>query len=179
MWAGLLTEPLARLGAKVAGIDAVDDLIQLAKVRAAGDEEIGGRVEYGTGTVDDWDGGSRQFDAVVASEVIEHVPDRQSFLVNSLRHLKPGGSIFLTTINRTALSRVLAIYVAEQVLKVVPAGIHDWEKFTTPQELRFLLEKEGCVIRFVHGLVYEPLFNRWHWSPYTPINYAIHTIKKE
>jgi len=190
--AGFLTEPLARLGANVVGIDPSLENIRAAKEHAIKyKDELGyeNRLVYSTKTVEELaeesfkDRGNNEnlFDAVVASEVIEHVSSREAFVDNCLRLTKSGGGgcVFFTTINRTALSRLLAIYVAENILRIVPRGMHDWEKFVSPDDLQFLLEKnDECNVRLVHGLRYNPLTNSWSWTRDTSVNYALCGVKK-
>jgi len=186
--AGFLTEPLARLGANVVGIDPSIENIEVAKQHAiARKDELGfdTRLVYYAKTVEDLAreseiGKEVQFDAVVASEVVEHVSSRETFVENCLRLVKPGGGcVFFTTINRTIWSRLLAIYMAENILGIVPRGMHDWEKFTAPDDLQFLVEKNGdCSVRLVHGMRYNPLANSWSWIRDTSVNYALCGVKK-
>lgn len=188
--AGFLTEPLARLGANVVGIDPSLENIEVAKEHASGrkDElDYGSRLVYFAKTVEDLvneselqQGEEQLFDAVVASEVVEHVSNRDTFVESCLRLAKSsGGCIFFTTINRTVMSRLLAIYMAENVLRIVPRGMHEWEKFTSPDDLQFLMEKNGdCDVRLVHGMRYNPITNSWSWTRYTSVNYALCGVKK-
>ncbi|XP_021355389.1 ubiquinone biosynthesis O-methyltransferase, mitochondrial-like [Mizuhopecten yessoensis] len=175
---GLLTEPLARLGAQVIGVDMVKDNIKTAQAHLVDDPAIRGRVKYIQATVEDLVGSEEaKFDAVVASEVVEHVGDLQSFLSSCCLLLKPGGSLFITTINKTQLSRGLAVYAAEKLLRLVPEGTHDWEKFVPPDDLQYLLENNGLTTRLIHGLLYNPLTCRWSWVKDTSMNYALHAVK--
>jgi len=188
--ADFLTEPLARLGANVVGIDPASENIEVAKEHAARKKDELGyekRLVYYSKTVENLAeeskfaaGEERFFDAVVASEVVEHVSNREMFVENCLRLVKPGGGcVFFTTINRTTTSRLLAIFMAESVLRIVPRGMHDWEKFTPPEDLQFLVEKNGdCYVRLVHGMWYNPVKNSWSWSRNTNVNYALSGVKK-
>jgi len=183
--AGFLTEPLARLGANVVGIDPSLENIEVAKRHATGRKDLDyeKRLIYYSKTIEQLveDSGKDQFyDAVVASEVIEHVSSRETFVENCLRLTKSGGGcVFFTTINRTLLSRYLAIYMAENILNIVPRGMHDWEKFISPDDLQFLLEKnDDCYVRLVHGMMYNPLTNSWSWIRNTSVNYALYGVKK-
>ncbi|WAR06798.1 COQ3-like protein [Mya arenaria] len=90
---------------------------------------------------------------------------------------EPGGSLFVTTMNKTLLSKGLAIYGAERVFRVVPEGTHDWEKFVPPEDLRALLEKNGMHTRLIHGMLYMPVLREWRWVQDTNINYALHAVK--
>ncbi|XP_069124422.1 ubiquinone biosynthesis O-methyltransferase, mitochondrial-like [Argopecten irradians] len=175
---GILTEPLARLGAQMIGVDMVQDNIKTAQAHLVDDPSIRARVKYIQATVEDLVGSEeRKFDAVVASEVVEHVADLESFLSSSCLLLKPGGSLFITTINKTQISRGLAVFAAEKLLRLVPDGTHDWEKFVPPDDLQYLLENNGLTTRLIHGLLYNPLTCRWSWVKDTSMNYALHAVK--
>ncbi|XP_043468905.1 ubiquinone biosynthesis O-methyltransferase, mitochondrial-like [Leptopilina heterotoma] len=176
---GILSEPLARIGANMTGIDPSVELIKCAKKHAALDSSLSKRLNYIQTSVEELaQSNSKKYDAVVASEVLEHVADQETFLKYCTDLLRPGGSIFLTTMNKTFPSWLGGIIAAEYILKLVPIGTHDWNKFISPRETRRLLEKYNCRTKLVHGMVYNPLKNEWYWSSLTPINYAIHAIKK-
>ncbi|XP_033740929.1 ubiquinone biosynthesis O-methyltransferase, mitochondrial-like [Pecten maximus] len=177
---GLLTEPLARLGAQMIGVDMVQDNIKTAQAHLVDEPSIRGRVKYIQATVEDLVGSEEgKFDAVVASEVVEHVGDLQSFLSSCCSLLKPGGSLFITTINKTQLSRGLAVFAAEKLLRLVPDGTHDWDKFVSPDDLQYLLENNGLATHLIHGLLYNPLTCRWSWVKDTSMNYALHAVKED
>ena len=120
-----------------------------------------------------------KFDAVVASEVIEHVDNPPHFVATCSSLICEGGSFFLTTINRTQRSYIGAIMAAEYILRLLPTGTHDWNKFITPQELENMLKESGCEfrIRLTHGMFYFPFFDKWTWIPDTAVNYALHAVK--
>ena len=120
-----------------------------------------------------------KFDAVVASEVIEHVENPQAFVNTCSSLVDEGGSLFFTTINRTQRSYLGAILAAEYVLTLLPTGTHDWNKFVTPQELESMIKASGYNyrMRLVHGMFYIPFVNRWTWIPDTGVNYALHAVK--
>ncbi|XP_037310228.2 ubiquinone biosynthesis O-methyltransferase, mitochondrial [Pungitius pungitius] len=184
---GLLTEPLGRLGANVLGIDPVADSIGTAKLHSSIDPDLRNRVRYRACTLEDLsaerEGGGQeeqglaQFDAVVASEVVEHLADLETFGLCCNHVLKPGGSLFITTINKTKLSYALGIVAAEQLLRIVPSGTHDWEKFISPVELERLLESNGFSVGSVRGMLYNPVSGVWCWTDSTAINYALHAVK--
>lgn len=185
---GLLTEPLGRLGASVLGIDPVEDSIGTAQLHSSYDPDLRDRVCYQACTLeelsaeDEEEGGEEeqgagQFDAVVASEVVEHLADLETFAFCCSHVLKPGGSLFITTINKTNLSYALGIVVAEQLLRIVPSGTHDWEKFISPVELERLLESNGFSVQSVQGMLYNPVSGAWSWTNSTAINYALHAVK--
>lgn len=178
---GLLTEPLGRLGATVLGVDPVEDSIGTAQLHSSYDPDLRDRVSYLSCTLEELSAegeqGAGQFDAIVASEVVEHLVDLETFAFCCSHVLKPGGSLFITTINRTNLSYALGIVVAEQLLRIVPSGTHDWEKFISPVELERLLESNGFSVQSVQGMLYNPLSRAWSWTNSTAINYALHAVK--
>lgn len=174
---GLLTEPLGRLGASVLGIDPVEDSVSTAHLHSSYDPDLRDRVSYQACTLEELSAEEEQFDAVVASEVVEHLADLETFAFCCSLVLKPGGSLFITTINKTNLSYALGIVVAEQLLRIVPSGTHDWEKFISPEELERLLESNGFSVQSVRGMLYNPLSGAWSWTNSTAINYALHAIK--
>ena len=120
-----------------------------------------------------------KFDAVVASEVIEHVDNPQHFVATCSSVIDEGGSFFLTTINRTQRSYLGAIVAAEYLLRLLPTGTHDWNKFITPQELESMLKNSGFSfrVRLLHGMFYFPFIDKWTWIPDTGVNYALHAVK--
>lgn len=175
---GIIAEPLARLGATVVGIDMVEENIKVAQTHISQDPSIMDRVKYIHGAVEDLVGTEEEkFDAVVASEVVEHVSDVGAFLSSCCKLIKPGGSMFITTLNKTSISYGLAVFGAERILRVVPPGTHDWNKFIPPEDLQEELERSGMVVRLVHGMCYNPFNNQWSWITNTDINYAVHAIK--
>ncbi|KAI3360624.1 hypothetical protein L3Q82_002490 [Scortum barcoo] len=178
---GLLTEPLGRLGANVLGIDPVEDSIGTARLHSSYDPDLQERICYRASTLEELSAeeGKGQFDAVVASEVVEHLTDLETFAFSCCSHvlLKPGGSLFITTINKTNLSYALGIVAAEQLLCIVPSGTHDWEKFISPVELERLLESNGFSVQSVQGMLYNPVSGAWSWINSTSINYALHAVR--
>jgi len=172
------------MGAHVVGIDAAQASIDAAQAHLEKDPLLIGRVQYVTNTVegylddDDIEASRKTFDVVIASEVIEHVSNPVVFVNNCSSLLTDGGSIFVTTINRTMRSYLAAILAAEYALRLLPVGTHDWNKFVTPDEVRKWLKEAGCTrIRLVHGMLYVPFINKWTWIPDTSVNYAIHAVK--
>jgi 2-polyprenyl-6-hydroxyphenyl methylase/3-demethylubiquinone-9 3-methyltransferase len=148
--AGLLAEPLARLGATVTGVDAAPENIGAARAHA---EAQGLAIEYIAGGVEAVAG--RQFDLVTSLEVIEHVADPAAFVAGLAGALAPGGLMVVSTPNRTPLSRLAMITLAEGV-GAIPRGTHDWNKFLTPDELTGLLKAQGLTIGAVRGLAFSP-----------------------
>jgi len=151
---GILTEPLARLGASVVGVDPGTENIAVAARHAAeGDLEI----DYRIGTAEALVLSGERFDAVVAMELVEHVADVNVFLEALAGLLRPEGILFMSTLNRTPKSFALAIVGAEYILGWVPRGTHDWRKFLRPSELAAGLRRHGVTLRDTTGIVYGPL----------------------
>ncbi|XP_033364933.1 ubiquinone biosynthesis O-methyltransferase, mitochondrial [Bombus vosnesenskii] len=177
---GLYSESLARTGANVTGIDVSSELITVAKGHAALDPSLDGKLNYVQTTIEDFALINKGvFDAVVASEVIEHVNNKELFLKCCVSALKSGGSIFLTTFNKTLSSWLGGIITAEHILKLIPKGTHDWNKFVTPAEMQSILETCGSKTKLIHGLFYNPLKREWSWRASTAINYALHAVKRK
>uniref|UniRef100_UPI00398E7D6D ubiquinone biosynthesis O-methyltransferase, mitochondrial n=1 Tax=Pristiophorus japonicus TaxID=55135 RepID=UPI00398E7D6D len=175
---GLLSEPLGRLGAMVAGIDPLEDNIRTAEVHRSFDPGLQEQIQYTACSLEEMaTEATGTFDAVVASEVVEHVSDVETFIQYAAQVLTPGGSLFITTINKTSLSYVLAIVAAEQILRIVPKGTHEWEKFISPEELERLLVSSGFTVETVNGMLYNPLFGSWSWITNASVNYALHAVK--
>lgn len=148
--AGLLCEPLARLGAEVVGIDAAPENIGVARLHAEGQ---GLAIDYRAGSIDVL--GSEPFDLIASLEVIEHVDDPATFVRGLANALKPGGLLILSTPNRTPVSRLAMITLGEG-LGAIPRGTHDWERFLTPEELRGHLEAAGLEMLDTEGLSFSP-----------------------
>ncbi|KAK7107850.1 ubiquinone biosynthesis O-methyltransferase-like [Littorina saxatilis] len=175
---GILSEPLARLGALVVGVDASEENIKIAQAHVMHDPKVARNIKYIQATVEDLVGTeAEKFDAVVTSEVVEHVADVPTFVTACCQLVKPGGSIFLTTLNKTYLSYALGVVVAENLLRLVSPGTHDWNKFISPQDLQYILDQNDFSTRLLHGMMYNPLMKRWSWIKNTSVNYAIHAVK--
>lgn len=164
--AGLLCEPLARLGGAVTGVDAAPENIEAAKSHAA---LSGLQIDYRAGEIAVQ--GLGQFDIVTSMEVIEHVNDPAVFIGELKRHLKPEGLLLLSTPNRTTASRLLLVEAAER-LGQVPRGTHDWDKFLTPEELTALLHEAGIEIVEMQGIAFSPL-SGLHLSSNMALNYIL------
>lgn len=167
---GLLSEPLARLGADVTGLDPAPNNVAVAQAHA---EAEGVPVDYRARTIEDLVGEGATFDVVVAMEVVEHVADLDGFVASTCRAVKPGGLLFAATINRTMRSFALAIVGAEYVLGWLPRGTHDWDKFVRPEELERLIAGNGLAVTDTSGVVFDPLRDRWRISRDTSVNYQI------
>lgn len=156
---GLLSEPMARLGAQVVGADAAARNIPVAQVHA---EQSGLTIDYRHTTAEDLAAAGEQFDAVLNMEVVEHVADPLAYLTACHDLLKPGGLMVCSTINRNPKSYLMAIVGAEQVMRWLPRGTHEWSKFITPDELYDLLRRAGLEPVDRQGMVFNPI--RWSWS---------------
>lgn len=165
---GLVSEPLARLGASVVGIDAAGESTGVARAHA---EMMGLTVDYRQAVPEDLAASGEAFDAVVALEIVEHVADLDAFLGAVASLTLPGGAVALSTLNRTLKSLALAKVGAEYVLRWVPAGTHDWRKFVKPSELARGLRRHGVTLETFAGLAYNPLADRWALSRDLSVNY--------
>lgn len=164
--AGLLAEPLARLGAEMTGVDAARENIAAARTHAEG---AGLSIDYRQGELAQL--GLDRFDLVTALEVIEHVADKPAFIAALAAHLAPGGLMVLSCPNRTARSRVLLVGLAEAV-GAVPKGTHDWNAFVTPEELDELLAGAGLAMSAPRGIAFSPL-KGLHLSDDLSLNYIV------
>ena len=167
---GLLSEPLSRLGFEVLGADAGRQNVEIAAVHAA---RTGAPVSYRCATAEKLREEALTFDVVLAMEIVEHVPDVAHFIRECAGLLRPGGLLFVATINRTLKSLALAKLAAEYVLRWLPPGTHDWNRFIPPDRLRALLTGAGLNILRVQGMVFDPLAWDWRLSRDTDVNYVI------
>jgi 2-polyprenyl-6-hydroxyphenyl methylase/3-demethylubiquinone-9 3-methyltransferase len=167
---GLLTEPMARLGASITGVDPSEKNIKTATVHAA---EVGLDIDYRVGTAEDLAAADERFDVILNMEVIEHVADPAAYTRSCAAMLKPGGLMFVATLNRTLKSFGLAIVGAEYVLGWLPKGTHQWEKFITPEELRGWLAANQADIRDEVGVTYSPFSGTWRKSRDMAVNYMV------
>ena len=168
--AGILCEPLARLGASVVGADPSAKNIAVARAHAA---QSGLTIDYRDTTVEQLAEAGERFDVVLAMEVVEHVTDVGLFIAHAGAMVKPGGLLFVATLNRTAKSFAFAIVGAEYILRWLPRGTHRWDKFVTPDELEIAIEQGGLHITGESGVIYNLMADRWQLSRDTDVNYMV------
>lgn len=158
---GLIAEPMARLGARVTGLDAEPDTIGVARAHA---DELGLTIDYRVGTAEALAAGGPRHDVVSALEIIEHVPPaaRGGFMDALAALVRPGGLLFMSTLNRTPKGFLLGVAAPEYLLRWLPRGTHDWRKFVRPSELAAELRRRGFVIQALSGLVFDPLSGCFH-----------------
>ncbi len=172
---GLLSEPMARLGATVVGADAAERNIPVAQVHA---ENAGLDIDYRFTTAEDLAAAGETFDVVLNMEVVEHVADPQNYLNACQTLLKTGGLMICSTINRNPKSYMMAIVGAEIVMRWLPKGTHDWKKFITPDELFELIETAGLRPVDRKGFVFNPALWKWSLSDRDlSVNYVTASIK--
>jgi 2-polyprenyl-6-hydroxyphenyl methylase/3-demethylubiquinone-9 3-methyltransferase len=167
---GVLSEPLARLGASVIGADPSDSNIAVAQHHAS---EAGLAINYRCTTAEALAEAGEVFDVVLAMEVVEHVADLGLFIDVAAQMVKPGGLMFVATLNRTMKSFALAIVGAEYILRWLPRGTHQWEKFVTPNELEIAIEQAGLEISDEAGVIYNLFADRWQLSTDIDVNYMV------
>jgi len=167
---GVLSEPLARLGARVTGLDPAPTNISVARLHA---ERVGLPIDYRNETVESVVAKGETFDMVLAMEVVEHVADVPAFVDACARAARPEGCLIMATLNRTAKSFAFAIVGAEYVLGWLPKGTHEWEKFVTPEELRAALGAAGMTAGNETGVSYNPLSGAWSLSRDMAVNYML------
>jgi 2-polyprenyl-6-hydroxyphenyl methylase / 3-demethylubiquinone-9 3-methyltransferase len=167
---GILSEPLARLGANVVGADPSADNIAVARLHAA---RAGLTLDYRATTAEALAEAKESFDVVLAMEVVEHVADVGLFVGLAGAMVKPGGLLFVATLNRTMKSFALAIVGAEYILRWLPRGTHRWDKFVTPTELDIAIAKAGLELVDETGVIYNLLADRWQLSTDMDVNYMV------
>ena len=164
---GLLSEPIARLGAKVVGIDASEKNIKIAKSHLKKSKL---NIDYINSSPEDFKT-KKKFDVILNMEIVEHVDDLDLFIKRSSSFLKKNGVMFVATINRTLKSYIFAIVGAEYILKWLPIGTHEWEKFVTPDSLIKIALKNSLILKKIDGVSFNPLKNKWGMSKDNSVNY--------
>jgi 2-polyprenyl-6-hydroxyphenyl methylase/3-demethylubiquinone-9 3-methyltransferase len=167
---GLLSEPLARIGAEVVGADPAEKNIEVAKLHAA---QSGVAVDYRVTTAEALADAGERFDIVLAMEVVEHVTDVPLFVRRCAEMVKPGGLMIAATLNRTLKAFALAIVGAEYVLRWIPRGTHQWDKFVTPEELEAALQGGGLRRIGESGVIYNLLADKWQLSADMDVSYML------
>jgi len=171
---GLISEPLARLGAVVTGIDAADANIAVARAHAR-DAHLD--IDYRQASAEELSAVGERFDAVLALEIVEHVADLDAFLAAAAALVRPGGAFIASTLNRTPKSLLFAIVGAEYVLGWLPRGTHRWDRFLKPSELAAALRRHGLQSRDIRGLVYDLLAGEWWLGRDLGVNYLIFAVR--
>ena len=170
---GLLSEPLSRLGAEVFGIDASDNNIKIAKLHA---KKSNLNIKYFCSSPEKFKI-KNEFDVILNMEIVEHVEDVDFFLKSCSKLLKKNGIMFVATLNKTLKSYLFAIIGAEYILKWLPIGTHEWEKFVKPDELINFLNKFSLKLTDLKGVKFDLLNNDWKFSSDTSVNYIAKFIK--
>jgi len=172
---GILSESMAHKGADVTGIDLADAPLSVARLHAL---ETGADVEYRAISAEDCaEEQSGQFDCVTCLEMLEHVPDPASTVAACAKLVKPGGRVFFSTLNRNPKSWLFAIVGAEYVLRLLPRGTHDWQKFIKPSELDSYCRQAGLRVDEIIGLTYNPITKRYKLEDDVDVNYMICTTR--
>tara|TARA_Y100001935_G_scaffold254344_1_gene263108 strand:- start:1281 stop:2009 length:729 start_codon:yes stop_codon:yes gene_type:complete len=170
---GLLSEPMARLGANVVGIDASKKNIDVAKHHL---NKSNLEIEYYNSSPENFNS-KRNFDVILNMEIVEHVDDVQKFISESSKFLSKNGIMFIATLNQTLKSYVFAILGAEYILRWLPIGTHDWNKFIKPKNLKKICETNMLKLEKVDGIKFNPILNKWTVSKDKSVNY-ISVFKK-
>ena len=170
---GLISEPMARLGANVTGIDAGEKNIKIASLHS---KKNNLRIEYLNKSPEQLTQ-KEKFDIILNLEVVEHVDDLDLYLQSCSNLLKTNGLMFTATINRTFISYIKAIIGAEYILRWLPIGTHDWNKFIKPEELEKKLTEKKFKTNNIQGLEFNPIFSKWKKSENLSVNYIICSFK--
>ena len=170
---GLLSEPMCRLGAEVTGIDASDKNIKIAKLHS---KKNNLQIDYFCSSPEKFDG-KDSFDVILNMEIVEHVEDVSFFLQSCSKLLKKNGIMFVATLNKTLKSYIFAIVGAEYILRWLPIGTHEWEKFVKPEDLISILEKNNLHLDKINGMNFNLISNKWSVGNDKSVNYIAKFIK--
>jgi 2-polyprenyl-6-hydroxyphenyl methylase/3-demethylubiquinone-9 3-methyltransferase len=172
---GILSEAMARRGAHVLGIDLAPAPLEVAQLHAL---EAQVPLEYRLVSAEELAGtAAARFDAVTCMEMLEHVPDPESVMLALARLVRPGGHVFVSTINRNLKSFLLAIVGAEYVMRMLPRGTHEYERFLRPSELVAMARRAGLELGEIAGIEYQPLKGTFSLSSDASVNYLVHFIR--
>lgn len=173
---GILAESMAKEGAEVTGLDMGKEPLEVARLHAL---ETGTQLTYIQSTIEDHaQTHAQSYDVVTCMEMLEHVPDPLSVVKSCARLVKPGGHVFFSTLNRNIKSYLFAIVGAEKLLKIVPEGTHEHEKFIRPSELIKMIDQTDLTELGITGLHYNPLTDRYRLGTNVDVNYIVHTQKR-
>ena len=164
---GLLSEPMSRLGAEVTGIDASQENINIAKIHSL-EKKL--KIKYICSSPEKLNTKDK-FDIILNMEIVEHVDDVNLFIQSCVKFLKKDGIMYVATINKTLKSYVFAIIGAEYILRWLPIGTHDWQKFVKPKELINYAEYNSMKVKKIDGVVFNPLNNTWNINDDKSVNY--------
>jgi 2-polyprenyl-6-hydroxyphenyl methylase/3-demethylubiquinone-9 3-methyltransferase len=170
---GLISEPMARLGANVTGIDASEKNINIAQLHA---KKSGLKINYFNASPETLKN-IEKFDIILNLEIIEHVDNVDLYIKSCSKLLKKNGIMFTATLNRSFISYIKAILGAEYILRWLPVGTHDWNKFLKPEELENFLSQEKFITIDIKGLKFNPFLNKWKKSNDLSVNYIITSLK--
>ena len=170
---GLLSEPMTRLGANVTGIDASSKNINIAKLHAKKNKL---KINYLCSSPEKLKV-QKKFDVILNMEIVEHVEDINFFINSCSKLLKKNGLMFVATLNKTLKSYMFAIVGAEYVLRWLPIGTHDWEKFVRPEDLKKILSKNNLKLEKLDGMNFNIIKDEWSVSSDTSINYIVKSVK--
>ncbi|MGF1742407.1 bifunctional 2-polyprenyl-6-hydroxyphenol methylase/3-demethylubiquinol 3-O-methyltransferase UbiG [Vibrio profundum] len=174
---GILAESMAKEGATVTGLDMGKEPLEVARLHAL---ETGTKLDYIQSTVEDHaDDHAGTYDVVTCMEMLEHVPDPLSVIQSCAKLVKPGGQVFFSTLNRNLKSYLFAIVGAEKLLKIVPEGTHEHEKFIRPAELIKMVDQTPLQEMGITGLQYNPLTDSYRLGKNVDVNYIVHTTKQQ
>ncbi|XP_052739683.1 ubiquinone biosynthesis O-methyltransferase, mitochondrial-like isoform X2 [Bicyclus anynana] len=177
--AGLFSEGLAKYGAEVTGVDTCEKMFQMAVDHSSKNKRLANnKPTYLLTNIEDHSMSYPDtYDAVVVSEVIEHVAQKELFVECCVRATKPGGKLFFTTPSRTRFAQFTLIYGFENILKCYPKGAHLYYSFMTPDELKFMLETNDCHVEDIKGYIYNPFSNHWSWIKHKQFSFAMEAVK--